>query len=153
MGVARDVRVTWVGALAFAAGCFAGCSSCRKSAMPPRPDGAAVVVSTDVAPAAGEVPLGPETEPNDSLATAQRLRLTVGAPSGTQSVTYTLDGQALGTVDSSPWVVWWPLQYGQHELVATAMLADGTTQTSAAVPFSVTSYAEPQSHTEGEGPP
>ena len=32
-------------------------------------------------------------------ADTQRLRLTVGAPPGTQSVTYLLDGQPLGTVD------------------------------------------------------
>jgi hypothetical protein len=97
MGVARDVRVTWVGALAFAAGCFAGCSSCRKSAMPPRPDGAAVVVSSDVAPAAGEVPLGPETEPNDSLATAQRLPVSETAPAGVGAALHEGQGKARDT--------------------------------------------------------
>ncbi len=85
-------------------------------------------------------------------ADTQRLRLTAGAPPGTESITYLLDGTALGTVDSSPWELWWTLQYGDHELVAQAQMADGTTQTSAAVPFSVTTYAPPQSHTEGESP-
>jgi hypothetical protein len=47
------------------------CSSCRRSAMPPRPDGAAVV--TAEAPEAGDVVLAVEVEPNDSLPTAQRL--------------------------------------------------------------------------------
>ena len=78
---------------------------------------------------------------------AQRLRLTVGVPPGTESVTYLLDGEPLGTVDSAPWALWWPLAYGEHELVARAQMADGSEQTSAPVPFQVTSYAEPQSRT------
>ncbi len=81
-------------------------------------------------------------------AEAQRLRLTVGAPPGTQSVTYIMDGEALGTVDASPWDLWWSLQLGDHELVAQAQMSDGSTQTSAAIPFSVTSYAEPETHNE-----
>jgi membrane carboxypeptidase/penicillin-binding protein PbpC len=77
----------------------------------------------------------------------QRLRLTVGAPQGTESVTYMMDGQAIGTVDSAPWALWWPLEPGDHELVAQAKLADGTTQTTDPRPFDVTTYAEPQSYT------
>jgi 1A family penicillin-binding protein len=80
---------------------------------------------------------------------AQRLRLTVGTPPGTQSVTYIMDGETLGTVDAAPWNLWWQLAYGEHELVAEATMADGTTQTSAPIPFRVTAYAEPQSRTEG----
>ena len=53
-------------------------------------------------------------------AATQRLRLTVGAPPGTRSVTYVLDGQAIGTAEASPWEVWWPLATGDHELVARA---------------------------------
>ncbi len=81
-------------------------------------------------------------------AEAQRLRLTVGAPPGTQSVTYIMDGETLGTVTASPWDLWWSLQIGDHELVAQAELSDGSTQTSAAIPFSVTTYAEPETHNE-----
>jgi membrane carboxypeptidase/penicillin-binding protein PbpC len=73
----------------------------------------------------------------------QRLRLTVGVPPGTQSVTYIMDGEVLGTVDSEPWVLWWTLEYGEHELVATALLGDGTEQTSEPIPFRVTNYAPP----------
>lgn len=80
---------------------------------------------------------------------SQRLRLTVGAPPNTESVTYLMDGEALGTVDAAPWALWWPLTYGEHELVATARMADGSEQTSEPIPFRVTSYAEPQSHTDG----
>nr|AUN37654.1 multimodular transpeptidase-transglycosylase [uncultured bacterium] len=82
-------------------------------------------------------------------AETQRLRLTVGAPQGTKSVTYLMDGQAIGTVEASPWEVWWPLAQGDHDLIARATLEDGSTQTSASVPFSVTNYAPPQSHDEG----
>ncbi len=81
-------------------------------------------------------------------AESQRLRLTVGAPPGTQSVTYIMDGETLGTVDASPWDLWWSLQLGDHELVAQAHMSDGSTQTSAAIPFSVTTYAEPETHNE-----
>ena len=79
--------------------------------------------------------------------TAQRIRLTAGTPPETESVTYLLNDEVLGTVDQAPWVLWWPLEQGDHELVAQALLADGTIETSAAIPFSVTTYAPPQSHT------
>jgi hypothetical protein len=81
-------------------------------------------------------------------AETQRLRLTVGAPPGTTNVTYELDGAVLGTADTAPWELWWTLQAGEHELVATATLADGTQETSEAIPFWVTTYAPPQSYTE-----
>ncbi len=81
---------------------------------------------------------------------SQRIRLTVGAPQGTQAVTYLMDGQAIGTVDSAPWALWWPLTLGNHELVARAHLADGSTQTTDERPFTVTNYAPPQSYTVGE---
>lgn len=82
----------------------------------------------------------------------QRLRLTVGAPPETESITYLLDGEALATVAESPWETWWELEQGDHELIAQAQLTDGTTETSAAIPFSVTTYAPPQSHNEGDTP-
>ncbi len=64
-------------------------------------------------------------------AETQRLRLTAGVRPGTERVTYILDGEAVGSATDSPWTVWWPLEVGQHELVAVADLADGTTETSA----------------------
>ena len=83
---------------------------------------------------------------------AQRIRLTVGTPPGTQSVTYLMNGEPLGTVHAAPWALWWPLAQGDYEVVAQAQLADGTTETSAAIPFSVTTYAPPESHTVDESP-
>lgn len=85
-------------------------------------------------------------------ADAQRLRLTTGVPEGTQTITYLMDGEALGTVSESPWALWWTLAPGDHELVAQATLADGTVETSAAIPFSVTVYAPPQTRNEDERP-
>lgn len=73
---------------------------------------------------------------------AQRLKLTVAVDAGTQSVTYKMDGVPIGTVTASPWVVWWTLALGDHQLVAEAQMADGTTQTSAPIPFSVVAYDE-----------
>lgn len=75
----------------------------------------------------------------------QRLRFTVAAPPNTQSVTYFLNGEELGSSTNAPWVVWWPLQLGRHELVAQAALADGTIDTSEAITFRVTQFAPPQS--------
>ena len=74
----------------------------------------------------------------------QRLRLTVGVPPGTESVTYQMNGESLGTVTEAPWVLWWTLELGAHELVATARLGDGTQQVSPAIPFSVVNYAPPE---------
>lgn len=79
---------------------------------------------------------------------AQRLRLTVGAPPGTQSVTYQLNGEPLGTVNADPWALWWTLEPGAWELTASATLADGTTDVSAPIPFTVTVYEPPQSRNE-----
>ena len=83
---------------------------------------------------------------------AQRLRLTVGVPPGTESVTYAMNSEPLGTVDAEPWALWWPLEQGDWELVAQATLADGTVETSDPIPFSVTIYMPPESHTEGTSP-
>lgn len=73
----------------------------------------------------------------------QRLRLTVAVPPGTQSVTYQMDGQRIGSVGEAPWVLWWNLQLGAHELVAVATMTDGTLQVSEPIPFTVTDYAPP----------
>lgn len=74
---------------------------------------------------------------------SQRLRLTVAAPPATRSVQYEIDGSLIGEAASAPWVVWWPLELGQHELVAVATLNDGSLQRSLPVPFTVTNYAPP----------
>ena len=73
---------------------------------------------------------------------SQRVKLTVGVAEGTQSVTYLMDGQSIGTVTASPWVIWWPLALGDHSLVAEATMTDGRTQTSASIPFSVVQYED-----------
>jgi penicillin-binding protein 1C len=78
---------------------------------------------------------------------AQRIRLTVGAPPGTQSVTYRMDGAVIGTAGAAPWAVWWALTPGEHELIAEATLADGSVQTTAPLPFTVNTYAVPESYT------
>jgi membrane carboxypeptidase/penicillin-binding protein PbpC len=80
-------------------------------------------------------------------ANMQRIRLTVGTSPQTESVTFLMNGEALGTVRESPWALWWTLEQGNHELVAQAVLADGRIETSAPIPFSVTTYTPPQSRT------
>jgi membrane carboxypeptidase/penicillin-binding protein PbpC len=82
---------------------------------------------------------------------AQRIRLTVGGRPGTQQVTYTLNGRELGTVAEPPWALWWPLELGAHELTATATLADGTTETTPPLYFSVVQDDEPASRTVESG--
>lgn len=84
--------------------------------------------------------ISPRTPPD-----TQRIRLTAGVPPNTESVTYLMNDQELGTVLAEPWALWWMLEPGDHELVAQALLADGTTEISAPVPFRVTEYAPPQS--------
>jgi penicillin-binding protein 1C len=76
-------------------------------------------------------------------AESQRLRLTVGAATGTQAVSYYLNGALIGTAQDSPWAIWWPLAVGDYELVARARMDDGSEQVSAAIPFRVVEYAPP----------
>lgn len=52
-----------------------GSLACKRNALPPRPDGASVVVTADAMMAGGDVALVPEAEPNDTLAAAQKLAL------------------------------------------------------------------------------
>jgi membrane peptidoglycan carboxypeptidase len=77
----------------------------------------------------------------------QRLRLIVGAPPDTQAVTYYLDESPIGTADTEPWALWWTLALGDHELTAVATLSDGTTETSAPIPFRVVDYEPPRPQT------
>jgi len=67
----------------------------------------------------------------------QRLRFTVGTPTETTEVLFTLNGNPIGKAYESPWEMWWTLELGQHELTAVATLSDGTIQESGVVPFSV----------------
>jgi hypothetical protein len=53
-------------------------SACHRSTMPPRPDGAAVVLSPEVLD--DGLQAVPEVEPNDTLVAAQRLALSATAP-------------------------------------------------------------------------
>jgi penicillin-binding protein 1C len=71
----------------------------------------------------------------------QRLRLTAAAPAGTRSVSYWMDGRSLGTVTGAPWELWWTLELGVHELVATAQAVDGSMLQSDPVRFTVVEYA------------
>jgi hypothetical protein len=68
---------------------------CHRNALPPRPDGAAVVVAAPVLD--GEVALGPETEPNDTIATAQRLDLATGTVRGVSARLHEGQGKARDT--------------------------------------------------------
>jgi hypothetical protein len=73
----RAVRRT-VLAMAALAGGLALAAGCHRSAMPPRPDGAAVVVAPETVD--DGVATVAEVEPNDTLAKAQTLLLSPAAP-------------------------------------------------------------------------
>jgi penicillin-binding protein 1C len=74
----------------------------------------------------------------------QQIRFTVAVPAGTREVSYTVDGKPVGSATTPPYVVWWALAYGKHEVVAIVTLNDGSTQTSAPVQFTVTSFVPPE---------
>jgi penicillin-binding protein 1C len=77
-------------------------------------------------------------------AETQRIRFSVAVPPHTQAVTYRLNGEPIGTVSAAPWSLWWPLALGTHELTAEAHFPDGTSEHSAAIPFSVVEYTPPE---------
>jgi hypothetical protein len=58
---------------------FSSLCACKRSRLPPRADGAAVVVAPDPA-ADSDVPAASEIEPNDTPAKAQRLVMSATAP-------------------------------------------------------------------------
>jgi hypothetical protein len=66
------VRRSWLVALAF------GFTGCHRGGLPPRPDGAAVVIAPETTD--DGLSTTQEVEPNDTLATAQRLPVTPSAP-------------------------------------------------------------------------
>jgi len=59
-------------------GLAVGLTGCHRGGLPPRPDGAAVVVTTETSD--DGVATGAEVEPNDTLAAAQRLAVTESTP-------------------------------------------------------------------------
>jgi hypothetical protein len=73
MRMARGVRSAVALASTLALGL--GAAACKRNALPPRPDGAAVVVTTDAPSVEGDVVFSAEAEPNDTLAAAQKLGL------------------------------------------------------------------------------
>ena len=68
---------------------------------------------------------------------SQQVPFQVIAVGPLQSVTFNLDGQALGTVSAAPFQLWWALAPGRHTLQAQARLADGQSVSSEAVEFQV----------------
>jgi 1A family penicillin-binding protein len=82
------------------------------------------------------------TQPAD----AQRIKWSAAASTNIRSVTFTLNGETAATVETrngQAFEIWWPLEVGEYELVAVAQLADGTSQTSAPITFSVVDYVPP----------
>lgn len=70
----------------------------------------------------------------------QRIRLSVIAPTTTQTVTYQLNGHVLAENVTAPFDIWWELLPGKHELVAVATLEDGTILESDSLPFQVDAF-------------
>ena len=68
---------------------------------------------------------------------SQQVPFQVVAAGPLQSVTFSLDGQALGTVSAAPFQLWWALVPGRHSLQAQARLADGQSVSSDTVEFEV----------------
>ena len=79
---------------------------------------------------------------------SQRIRLTVGVRPNTASVEYRMNDTLIGTADAAPWVVWWELEEGVHELIAIATMEDGSTETSEVIPFAVVEYSPFEGPTE-----
>jgi hypothetical protein len=88
------MRGAWGARVAFAGAVALGAGACHRNALPPRPDGASVVVTTDGPAAEGNVPLLAEAEPNDTLATAQRLAIGLDLPAGVAATLHEGQGKA-----------------------------------------------------------
>src|SRR3954451_928661 len=69
----------------------------QRSALPPRPDGAAVGVTPGTPVAEADVPFGPEAEPNDTTAAAQRLDLASAAARGVSASLHEGSGKGRDT--------------------------------------------------------
>ncbi len=73
----------------------------------------------------------------------QKIRFSAAVSPMTTAVTYIVDDQPLEAVREEPWSAWWALTPGKHTLQAVATLADGRTETSEPITFSVNSYVAP----------
>ncbi|HVZ74215.1 MAG TPA: hypothetical protein VHJ20_17670 [Polyangia bacterium] len=82
-------------ARAVAIGFAISLAACHRTALPPKPDGAAVV--TTETPVPGDVPLAPEVEPNDTLATAQKVALDATLAGGVAGSLHEGQGKARDT--------------------------------------------------------
>jgi membrane carboxypeptidase/penicillin-binding protein PbpC len=82
---------------------------------------------------------------------SQRIRFSVAVSPTTKGVTYYIDDQPVGTVNTDPWDAWWALIPGKHTLKAVATLENGQTETSDPTIFTVVSYVPPDEQpTSGE---
>ena len=72
---------------------------------------------------------------------AQQIRLSAAVPAGTVAISYRIDDQPAGEADQAPWDVWWRLTPGAHQVIAVVTLANGSTQSSAPIPFQVSRSA------------
>jgi membrane peptidoglycan carboxypeptidase len=68
---------------------------------------------------------------------SQQVPFQVVAAGALQSVSFSLDGQPLGTVGAAPFQLWWALVPGHHTLRAEASLANGQSVVSEPVEFQV----------------
>lgn len=84
-------RLTVVGALI--APLLVASAGCRRSRLPPRADGAAVVVAGDLTPVETDVAFAAELEPNENLATAQKLDFAAAQPGQTPGQMPGIDGR------------------------------------------------------------
>jgi hypothetical protein len=89
MRTTREKRVAFAGAVSLSL----SLGACHRTMLPPRPDGDAVVVTTDAPSAEGDVPLVAEAEPNDTLATAQRLGLGAWLATGVAATLHGVQGK------------------------------------------------------------
>lgn len=83
----------------------------------------------------------------------QRIRLAVAAPAATRRVTYQLNGQNIAESRTYPFEAWWQLDVGEYQLTAIIENRDGSTQTSAPIPFSVVDYQDPNERAAQQNPP
>ena len=78
--------------------CAMGALACRRSHLPPRPDGASVVIAPESAPGNGLIVLA-EVEPNDLLANAQSLSLATSPVVGVAGHLVSVPGSRAKDVD------------------------------------------------------
>jgi penicillin-binding protein 1C len=76
---------------------------------------------------------------------SQKVRFATALPAGSRTVEYWLNDSLLARAEQPPYDFWWALIPGQYTLQAKAVLADGSTQASAPLYFSVVSYVPPDS--------